>query len=225
MQNAALKILIIVVALVLVVYALYYLIPRNDKDEIKESLSSSNTTPKPNPGPEKNTVLQNFMHRVTIETNQGVIEFDTYDFDSPKTVNNFLTLARKGFYSGLIFHRVVAGFVIQGGDPNCASSPSEDRGACGAGGPGYTFEDELNTATQSHKQGYRKGTVAMANAGPNTNGSQFFIMLEDKPLPYKYSIFGKVILGQNVVDTIGRAATGKGDRPLDSVIIKTVLVK
>src|SRR3989338_1125729 len=133
-------------------------------------------------------------HTVTIETNICAIIFETYDADAPKTVQNFITLAKKGFYDNLTFHRVVKGFVIQGGDPL----------GNGTGGPGYQFEDELNPATESYKNGYKKGVVAMANAGPNTNGSQFFIMLEDNPLPHNYTIFGKVIAGQNVVGAIGR---------------------
>ena len=119
--------------------------------------------------------------------------FETYDADASKTVNNFITLAKKGFYNNIIFHRVIKGFMIQGGDPL----------GNGTGGPGYTFEDELNLSTVSYKAGYKKGVVAMANAGPNTNGSQFFIMLADNPdLPPKYTIFGKVVKGQDVVDQI-----------------------
>jgi len=153
-------------------------------------------------------------HTVTIETNIGAIKFETYDADAPKTVQNFITLAKKGFYDNLTFHRVVKGFVIQGGDPL----------GNGTGGPGYTFEDELNPATESYKAGYKKGVVAMANSGPNTNGSQFFIMLADNPLPHNYTIFGKVISGQEVVDAIGRVAIGPGDKPLSPVIIKSAKV-
>lgn len=163
---------------------------------------------------EKNLVSEarNTMHRITIETNKGVIKFETYDMDAPKTVANFITLTQKGFYNNLIFHRVVKGFMIQGGDPK----------GDGTGGPGYTFEDELNPATESYKKGYQKGVVAMANAGPNTNGSQFFIMLEDYPLPNNYTIFGHVVEGQNVVDAIGKVQVGAGDRPLDPVVMKRV---
>ena len=144
----------------------------------------------------------------------GDITFETYDADAPKAVQNFITLAQKGFYKNLTFHRVIKGFMIQGGDPS----------GNGAGGPGYSFEDELNPATDSYKQGYIKGVVAMANAGPNTNGSQFFIMLQDTPLPHSYTIFGKVITGQDVVDAIGNVKTNSSDKPLDKVIIKSVTV-
>ena len=162
----------------------------------------------------KNNLTKNNMNLVTIKTNFGEIKFQTYDADAPKTVQNFITLAEKGFYNNLTFHRVVKGFMIQGGDPN----------GDGTGGPGYTFEDELNPETESYKAGYKKGVVAMANAGPNTNGSQFFIMLEDYPLPNSYTIFGKVIEGQDVVDRIGQVETGTNNKPLNPVIIESVKV-
>ena len=160
------------------------------------------------------TAKKNRMHQITLQTNLGDITFETYDTDAPKAVDNFITLAKKEFYKNLIFHRVIKGFMIQGGDPS----------GNGTGGPGYSFEDELNSATESYKLGYVKGVVAMANAGPNTNGSQFFIMLKDTPLPHNYTIFGKVISGQEVVDAIGNVKTGASDRPVDSVTIKSVIV-
>lgn len=153
-------------------------------------------------------------HMITLDTNYGKIVFETYDADAPNTVKNFVTLADKGFYNGLTFHRVIKGFMIQGGDPN----------GTGTGGPGYKFDDELNSATASYKAGYKKGVVAMANAGPNTNGSQFFIMTEDYPLPNNYTIFGKVVSGQDVVDTIAHVQTGANDKPISPVIMKTVTV-
>ncbi len=124
-------------------------------------------------------------------------------------------MAQKGFYNNLTFHRVVNGFVIQGGDPS----------GNGMGGPGYAFEDELNPETESYKIGYKKGVVAMANAGPNTNGSQFFIMLEDNPLPHNYTIFGQVVNGQEVVDVIGQLPTDSNEKPLSPVIMETVMVE
>lgn len=125
--------------------------------------------------------------QVTIQTAKGDIVFELYPEDAPKTVSNFVYLAKEGFYDGLTFHRVEPGFVIQGGDPK----------GNGRGGPGYQFEDEPVT------KDYAKGIVAMANAGPDTNGSQFFIMLENNStLPKDYTIFGKVIKGQDVVDQI-----------------------
>jgi cyclophilin family peptidyl-prolyl cis-trans isomerase len=165
--------------------------------------------------PTNNSSIKNNMHIITIQTNMGAIKFQTYDADAPKTVQNFITLANKGFYNNLIFHRVIKGFMIQGGDPN----------GNGAGGPGYQFEDELNPSTDSYKAGYKKGIVAMANAGPDTNGSQFFIMLEDYSLPNNYTIFGKVIEGQNVVDAIGAAKTDSNDKPLTPVAMESVAVQ
>lgn len=129
--------------------------------------------------------LQN--KKAVIETNKGTIEFEIYP-EATKAASNFIFLARDGFYDGLTFHRVEPGFVIQGGDPT----------GTGNGGPGYEFDDDKPII-----RNYDKGTVAMANSGPNTNGSQFFIMLADKPdLPKDYTIFGKVITGQDVVDKI-----------------------
>lgn len=166
---------------------------------------------------------------VTLETSLGQIQFETYDQDAPKTVENFIKLANQGYYDGLNFHRVIKGFMIQGGDPNCSpeSSKIPATGPCGTGGPGYQFADELNPDTPSYKAGYKKGVVAMANAGPNTNGSQFFIMLEDNPLPNNYTIFAKVIKGQEVVDKIGEVKTSGSpeDRPLETVLIKKVTVQ
>ena len=155
-------------------------------------------------------------HMVTIETSKGTIVIETYDNDAPNTVKNFITLANKGFYNGLIFHRVIKGFMIQGGDPT----------GTGTGGPGYKFADELNPATPSYQKGYVRGTVAMANAGPDTNGSQFFIMHADTPLPHNYTIFGHVVSGLDVVDAIATAPTDRqgNDRPLEPVKMNTVTV-
>jgi cyclophilin family peptidyl-prolyl cis-trans isomerase len=161
-----------------------------------------------------NNPTKNAMHNITIETNKGTIVFETYDADAPKTVQNFVTLAEKGFYNNLIFHRVIKDFMIQGGDPT----------GTGMGGPGYKFEDELNPATPSYKAGYARGVVAMANSGPNTNGSQFFIMHKDVPLPHNYSIFGKVISGIEVVDAIASTKTNPSDRPIDDILIVKVTV-
>lgn len=160
------------------------------------------------------TKVKNMSHLVTIKTNLGIITFATYDADAPQTVKNFITLAEKGFYDGVIFHRVIDGFMIQGGDPE----------GTGRGGPGYTFADELNPLTDSYKEGYKKGVVAMANAGPNTNGSQFFIMVADYPLPNKYNIFGKVMSGQEVADAIAKVAKDSNDRPLEPVIMEKVTI-
>lgn len=165
---------------------------------------------------------------IKLETTLGEIQFETYPADAPKTVENFTKLTGEGYYDGLIFHRVIDGFMIQGGDPNCSPELSKQptTGPCGTGGPGYQFEDELNPNTPSYQAGYQKGVVAMANAGPNTNGSQFFIMLQDTPLPHDYTIFGKVISGQEVVDGIGQVEVDQNDKPLDTVrIIKATVIE
>lgn len=158
--------------------------------------------------------IRNNMHEITLATNYGDIVFQTYDADAPKTADNFVTLANKGFYNGVVFHRVIKGFMIQGGDPT----------GMGSGGPGYQFADELNASTESYKLGYVKGTVAMANAGPDTNGSQFFIMHQDYALPHNYTIFGHVVRGQDIVDKIAAVKTDDNDKPLTSVIMKSVTV-
>lgn len=154
------------------------------------------------------------MHTVTIETDKGTIVFETYDTEAPKASANFVTLAKKGFYNGVIFHRVIEGFMIQGGDPE----------GTGRGGPGYTFADELDPNKASAKEGYKRGVVAMANAGPDTNGSQFFIMHKDYPLDYNYTIFGKVISGMDVVDAIAQTPVGAGSRPVNPPVMKKVTV-
>ncbi len=162
-----------------------------------------------------NSTVKNMKYTITIKTNMGEISFVTYDADAPKTVNNFITLAQKGFYDGLIFHRVIDGFMIQGGDPT----------GTGMGGPGYKFEDELSPQTNSYKEGYKKGVVAMANSGPNTNGSQFFIMVADYPLPNSYTIFGKVTSGQEVANAIAKSKTIPQDRPATPVVMEKVTVR
>lgn len=159
--------------------------------------------------------LKNLMHTITIETNKGTIVFETYDKDVPKAAKNFVDLANKGFYNGVIFHRVIKGFMIQGGDPT----------GTGKGGPGYSFEDELDPTTASYSEGYKRGVVAMANAGPNTNGSQFFIMHADYPLPHNYTIFGKVVEGIEVVDAIANSKTDSHDKPLENIVMKKITVE
>lgn len=146
---------------------------------------------------------------IDIKTAKGTIEIELYPKDAPKTVENFATLASRGYYNGLTFHRVEPGFVIQGGDPN-------GNGTGGTSIFGQKFEDELNPATASYQNGYKEGVVAMANAGPNTNGSQFFIMLADNTtLPHAYTIFGKVVKGMDVVKQIA-----VGDKMQSVTIVK-----
>lgn len=147
-------------------------------------------------------------YSATLHTNHGDIELSLAAERSPIAVNNFVFLARQGYYDGVIFHRVVPGFVIQGGDPT----------GTGRGGPGYKFRDELEGLGQ-----YRRGTLAMANAGPNTNGSQFFICLKDVGLPHAYTIFGSVTDGMDVVDAIA-ALPLKGEKPVEDAVIDGVTI-
>ena len=148
------------------------------------------------------------MSEATLHTNAGPITVRFFDDDAPKTVENFRKLAGDGFYDGLIFHRVIPDFMIQGGDPE----------GTGTGGPGYTFEDEFN----DHK--IVRGALAMANAGPNTNGSQFFIVTtESAPwLDGKHTVFGEVTDGMDAVDAIEKTETGAGDRPAEPQVIERV---
>jgi peptidyl-prolyl cis-trans isomerase B (cyclophilin B) len=148
------------------------------------------------------------MTNATLQTNQGTIELELFDDDAPKTVENFKKLAGDGFYDGVIFHRVIPDFMIQGGDPT----------GTGTGGPGYQFEDEFN----DHK--IERGALAMANAGPNTNGSQFFIVTADACpwLDGKHTVFGKVTSGMDVADAISNVDTVGQDKPRDEVRIESL---
>ncbi|MDO8513682.1 MAG: peptidylprolyl isomerase [bacterium] len=145
---------------------------------------------------------------VEIKTAKGVIQFAFYDKDAPKTVENFRLLAERGYYNGTKFHRVEPGFVIQGGDPLSKDNDPSNDGTGGESAWGGYFNDELNPNTDSYKSGYKAGTVAMANSGKNTNGSQFFITLADQPnLPKDYTIFGHVTSGMDVVPRITKDDT------------------
>ena len=148
------------------------------------------------------------MSTATLQTNKGTIELELFDDDAPRTVENFRSLAGKGFYDGVIFHRVIPDFMIQGGDPT----------GTGSGGPGYTFEDEFN------EHGVARGALAMANAGPNTNGSQFFIVTTEAAswLDGKHTVFGTVTDGMDVVDAISAVETDARDRPRTDVTIERI---
>jgi cyclophilin family peptidyl-prolyl cis-trans isomerase len=157
------------------------------------------------------------------EVPMGTIEIELFAEDAPKTVENFVKLAERKYFNGVTFHRVAKGFVIQGGDPT----------GTGTGGKsiwGKDFADELNPNTPSYKEGYKKGIVAMANRGPNTNSSQFFVMLQDIPrMPKNYTIFGKVVKGMDVVDKIGETEIipqmGSTDgKPKEDIVMKAVTV-
>jgi peptidyl-prolyl cis-trans isomerase B (cyclophilin B) len=148
------------------------------------------------------------MPAATLHTNHGPIEVQLFDEDAPKTVANFVKLAGEGFYDGVVFHRVIPDFMIQGGDPT----------GTGTGGPGYTFEDEINPHPVA------RGALAMANAGPNTNGSQFFIVTAEACpwLDGKHTVFGRVSGSMEAVDEISGVDIGPGDKPRDDVVIERV---
>ena len=151
------------------------------------------------------------MTTATIHTNHGAIELELYDEDAPKTVENFLSLARDGFYDGVVFHRVIPDFMIQGGDPT----------GTGSGGPGYQFEDEFNDHPVA------RGALAMANAGPNTNGSQFFVVAAEACpwLDGKHTVFGRVTSGMDVVDRISELPRDARDKPLEPATMERVEVQ
>src|SRR5581483_9335166 len=148
------------------------------------------------------------MPTATLHTNHGAIELELFPADAPKTVDNFTRLASEGFHDGVVFHRVIPDFMIQGGDPT----------GTGSGGPGYTFEDESNDRK------VERGALAMANAGPNTNGSQFFIVTAEACpwLDGKHTVFGQVTSGMEVVDAISSVETDASDRPREQVTIQRV---
>ena len=148
------------------------------------------------------------MSAAVLHTNHGPVELELHDEDAPKTVENFRKLAGDGFYDGVIFHRIIKDFMIQGGDPT----------GTGTGGPGYTFEDEIN----DHK--VERGALAMANAGPNTNGSQFFVVTAEATphLDGKHTVFGRVTSGMDVVDSISAVDTDANDKPREPVVIERV---
>ena len=159
----------------------------------------------------------------SIETDKGTIELEFLATDAPKAVENFRLLAERGYYNGVTFHRIVKGFMLQGGDPQ-----GDGRG--GESAWGGTFADEIQRGSELYRRGYRRGLVAMANMGPNTNGSQFFIMHQDYPLQPNYVIFAQVIRGMEVVDALAASPTGPGmdgamSRPLTPVVMRKVTIK
>ena len=153
-----------------------------------------------------------------IETSKGTIRFELLEQDAPKTTENFRLLAGKNYYDGVIFHRVIPNFMIQGGDPM-------GEGYGGESAWGGKFNDEIERGSDLYSGPYTKGTVAMANSGPNTNGSQFFIMHVDYPLPPSYTKFGRLIEGQDVVDTIANVPRSQNDKPHEPVVMNRVYIE
>ncbi len=168
-------------------------------------------TPKPSYGKAEQVLDEEKRYGATIRTSCGDITVELFAGESPATANNFAFLAREGFYDATVVHRVVPGFVVQMGDPT----------GTGTGGPGYRFADELAAA---RNRGYDRGTVAMANAGPDTNGSQFFICLDDVGLPPQYAVFGEVTDGMDVVDAIAKLPR-RGETPVETVFVEAVTLR
>lgn len=165
------------------------------------------------------TPMSEKANTVTFVTNMGSIVIELDNKQTPNTAENFAKLAREGFYTGTKFHRIIDGFMIQGGDPLTKDASQKD--AWGTGGPGYTFEDELSPENSN-----ARGTLSMANRGPDTNGSQFFINLVDNGfLNSKHTVFGTVTEGMEVVDAIAKSAKDSRDRPITDIIITEVVVK
>jgi peptidylprolyl isomerase len=218
------KYLLLIIGLLPVLLVVYAL-AKKPAAEITSPLPSSSTqetTPQSMSSPsslDNKSVLElpkmeidkNKKYTAVLTTSQGEIKISLNAKQTPVTVNNFVYLARKSFYNNTVFHRIIKGFMIQGGDPN----------GDGTGGPGYKFKDE------AFEGEYTRGTIAMANAGPNTNGSQFFIMHQDYGLPKNYVIFGKVVEGLDVVDKIAespvkQSASGENSQPANPTIVKSV---
>ena len=184
-----------------------------DKSEKTPTKQGATVAKKQYPKAPEMTIDPAKSYTAKIDTSMGEIDVELFAKDAPKTVNNFVFLAREGFYDGVIFHRVIDGFMLQGGDPT----------GTGTGGPGYQFEDETRGNPHKHDSA---GVLSMANAGPNTNGSQFFITLAPTPhLNGKHTVFGKVIKGLDVVEKIGKVPTNAQDKPREPVVMKTVTIE
>ena len=182
-----------------------------DNTPMEEEIMAYDKTYK---NPPEFSIDVNKSYSAEINTTSGLMTVELFTDIAPNTVNNFVALSEDGYYNNIIFHRVIKDFMIQGGDPS-----GTGHGEMGKY-PGYEFGDELNNPMP-----YERGILAMANRGPNTNGSQFFIMHSDYPLPYQYTIFGKVTQGLDVIDQIAMVETDASDKPLNDVIINSITIK
>ena len=182
-----------------------------DNTPMEEEIMAYDKTYK---NPPEFSIDVNKTYTAEINTTSGLMTVELFTDIAPNTVNNFVALSEDGYYNNIIFHRVIKDFMIQGGDPS-----GTGHGEMGKY-PGYEFGDELNNPMP-----YERGILAMANRGPNTNGSQFFIMHSDYPLPYQYTIFGKVTQGLDVIDQIAMVETDTSDKPLSDVIINSITIK
>lgn len=221
--------LLILCAIGFLIYAIY--LPSKDKKDtyeqkVENNLVATNTQEVKEKQTQNMQENKKEMYTVKMETNKGVINLELNSKIAPKTVENFIKLTNSGFYNGVKFHRVIKDFMIQSGDPQ--SKDDKLMGMWGTGGPGYKFDDEI-TDPATYKAGYKRGILAMANSGPNTNGSQFFIMHKDVPLSPDYTIFGKIKDGDEAsfetLDTIANVKTVPGDRPVENVVITKVSIE
>ncbi len=201
------RILSTLIAAVLGMALLAWVLPQISSTSAQES--STGSSAKQYEAPPEMSIDTSKTYMATIDTTAGTMKLELFADEAPQTVNNFVFLANEGFYNDVIFHRVIEGFMIQGGDPL----------GTGIGGPGYRFEDE------PVQRPYTRGILAMANAGPNTNGSQFFIMHQNYNLPPQYTIFGQLIEGEEVLDDIATAQTGPQNRPLQPVKMNSVEIE
>ncbi len=221
---------ILIIILLIIILFIFFVLFKKDKNtnvvnnnELSENQLSENInkilSTNNNSNDKDNNMETNKkeINLIILKTNMGDISFELLK-DKPLTTSNFIKLAEEGFYDNVRFHRVINGFMIQTGDPN--SKDINKKSIWGMGDPGYKFNDEL-----TGKETYNIGTVAMANSGPNTNGSQFFIMTSNTPLPPNYTVFGKVISGQDVANKIQLVETDANDRPIKDIIINSVELK
>ena len=201
--NKTMKKLYILIIIIILALGIYFLSTQFKGEELKENIDNS-------------IISSNTNMTAIMKTNLGEIKLELFSSDAPKTVENFVKLAKDGSYNNTRFHRVIKEFMIQGGDPLTKDVSLKDR--WGTGGPGYTFEDEIHSNNHNII-----GTISMANAGPNTNGSQFFINTSNNNfLDAKHTVFGKVIEGMDIVGKIENVATEGPDRPIDDVIIENI---
>lgn len=198
------SIIILLIILAVLIGGSYFLFGRDSRE-------SSSDNPK---NTEPIESVKNM--KAKIKTNLGDVEIELFSSKTPKTVENFITLAKAGFYNNTKFHRVIENFMIQGGDP--LSADDSKKAFWGTGGPGYKFNDEISAENRN-----AKGTIAMANSGPNTNGSQFFINTADNDfLNAKHTVFGQVVRGMEAVKAIEKTATDENDCPLEAVIVQAI---
>ena len=220
-KNGQWPVIVLVLVIILAIIAGFYFYPK-EKAIVKNTTGLSNSlfTKIENSVDQNNQMSTSTSEKVlvTMKTNQGDIVLELYPEKAPNTVANFVKLAESDFYNGILFHRVIRGFMIQGGDP---LSREKDWSSHGTGGPGYKFDDEKNDI------GLERGVIAMANSGPNTNGSQFFIMTAQEPMQLAgyYTTFGRVVGGMEAVDRIEATPVNERDHPLADMVIEGVEVK